>query len=59
MSEEIRLVSSRLSSMTTALAFSRNEGRLPMRERQRAIFQQMPGFVGVLTGPDHVFDVRQ
>jgi signal transduction histidine kinase/PAS domain-containing protein len=26
------------------------------RERQRAIFQQMPGFVGVLTGPDHVFE---
>jgi signal transduction histidine kinase/PAS domain-containing protein len=26
------------------------------RERQRAIFQQMPGFVGVLGGPDHVFE---
>jgi signal transduction histidine kinase len=26
------------------------------RERQRAAFQQMPGFVGVLTGPDHVFE---
>lgn len=24
--------------------------------RQRAMFQQMPGFVAVLTGPDHVFD---
>jgi PAS domain-containing protein len=26
------------------------------RERQRAIFQQMPGFVGVLAGPEHVFE---
>jgi PAS domain S-box-containing protein len=26
------------------------------RERQRAIFQQMPGFVAVLTGPEHVFE---
>ena len=26
------------------------------RERQRTIFQQMPGFVGVLAGPDHVFE---
>ena len=26
------------------------------RERQRAIFQQMPGFVAVLTGSDHVFE---
>ena len=26
------------------------------RERQRAIFQQMPGFVGVFTGPDHIFE---
>ena len=25
-------------------------------ERQRAIFQQMPGFVAVLSGPCHVFD---
>jgi signal transduction histidine kinase/PAS domain-containing protein len=30
--------------------------RAAERERQRAIFQQMPGFVGVLTGPDHVFE---
>ncbi len=26
------------------------------RERQRVIFQHMPGFVAVLTGPDHVFE---
>ena len=26
------------------------------RERQRAIFQQMPGFVGVFAGPDHIFE---
>ena len=26
------------------------------RERQRLIFQQMPGFVAVLAGPDHVFE---
>jgi signal transduction histidine kinase/PAS domain-containing protein len=26
------------------------------RERQRTIFQQMPGFVGVLAGPDHIFE---
>ena len=25
-------------------------------ERQRAMFQQMPGFVAMLSGPDHVFD---
>jgi PAS domain S-box-containing protein len=25
-------------------------------ERQRALFQQMPGFVAVLSGPDHVFE---
>jgi PAS domain-containing protein len=31
-------------------------GQAAERERQRAIFQQMPGFVGVLTGPDHVFE---
>ncbi|WP_267427223.1 PAS domain-containing sensor histidine kinase [Methylobacterium sp. GC_Met_2] len=24
-------------------------------ERQRMVFQQMPGFVGILTGPDHVY----
>ncbi|RZI64974.1 MAG: response regulator [Variovorax sp.] len=26
------------------------------RERQRHMLQQMPGFVGLLSGPDHVFD---
>jgi PAS domain S-box-containing protein len=26
------------------------------RERQQQLFSQMPGFVGVLTGPDHVYE---
>jgi PAS domain S-box-containing protein len=30
--------------------------RLAEAERQRTIFQQMPGFVAVLTSPEHVFE---
>jgi len=40
---------------TTAQVLGERQKR-EERERQRHLLQQMPGFVGVVTGPTHVFD---